>query len=423
MKLKAFLLLLALPLFAQAAKLSDYNPYNFEVLFTNPECAEHRYQSPVLANDGTFLTAKPKNVYCKKSDIPMATSRTISPQYRLIEWIKDSNTKELFLAYLSFSNKEVAKALCEAAKRDVKISFVLDAEPEEEERGVPLAEDLKKCGKRVEILYRGNRGGIGYAHNKLMMVNPNDSTEVRLVYSSGNMSTGPSINHENWNFVTTSPQTYFVKVHHCLREGLRNHAETRKDFTAFMASCRKSIGKPEEEDIRTFFVPAEGKLAMEAVRESALAAKNIDAAAHRFSGNFIRLFTELLDIGKPIRLITDDDMYWTWKLRRGVGANMTSEAFKVMPLREKGLAMRFVETNHSEFILQHNKYMIFDLESGNAVFHGAGNFTSAAFEKNFENYYLVTIPEVVAAYQDQYKKYWNEMATPEEKLPVTNITP
>lgn len=420
MKLQLLAGLLCLSGFAHAAKLTDYTPFKFEVLFTNPVCAEHRYDTPELANDGTTLVSKPVNVYCKSSDIPSAVSRSISPQYRLLEWIAAPTTKELFLAYLSFSNKDVSQGLCNAAKRGVKISFVLDAKPEDEASGIRMAEDLKKCGD-VKILYRGNRGGIGYAHNKVMMVNPDSKDTFQMVYSSGNLSTGTSINHENWNFITTSPATNFAGAHRCLREGLTNHADTRKDFTDFMTQCRAAIGKPEEEDIRAFFVPCDGKAALAAVTDWGNRSTKVDATAHRFSGNLLRLFTSLLGAGKSLRLITDDDMYWTWKTHKPVGMNMVVEAYKVFDLKKAGLPMRFVETNQNERILQHNKYMIFDADQG-AVFNGAGNFTSDAFDKNFENFYLVQIPEVVAAFRAQYVKFWS-MATPEEKLPRDMILP
>lgn len=426
MKMSALFAILALSSVAHAKKLSEYRPYSFEVLFTNPTCAEHRYPTPVTANDGTTLVAKPKNVYCKKSDAAVATRSPMSPEFRLIEWISAATTKELFVAYLSFSNDNVGNALCEAARRGVKIDIVLDMNPEEEARGETnrLAESIKRCGDKVRVMYRGQRGGIGYAHNKLLMVNPDDAKKVQIVYSSGNLSTGPSINHENWNFVTTSPESYFAQVHRCLRTGLADHAAVKKDFVDFMAGCRRAIGKSEESDIRSFFVPGEGRLALDTIRTTALRASALDTTAHRFSGAFIRLFTELLGTGKTtLRLITDDDMYWSWKSRQPVGMNMVNEAFKVRELKEKGVQMRYIETNHAERLLQHNKYMIFDVADADAVFHGAGNFTSDAFDKNFENFYFVTIPEVVAAYKAQYAKFWGEMGTPEERLPSKNITP
>ncbi len=423
MKFLMSTLALALPLMSQAAKLSDYAPYEFEVLFTNPVCAEYKYDEPVEANDGSLLYAKPKNVYCKPSDLARSAARSTSPQRRLIEWISDESTEEVFMAYLSFSNQAVAEALCEAVGRGVKLTVVLDAEPEEEEEGNSLAEGLKRCGRGVKVNYRGNREGLGYAHNKVFMVNPDDRRTVKIVYSSGNMTTGTAIHHENWNFVTTSPRTHFAQAHLCLREALLDHAESKAAFVTFMAECRQAIEVEEEEDIQSYFVPGQGRVAFEALSDLARRASRIDATAHRFSGNFVRLFDELLDAEKEIRLVTDDDMYWSWKLRRDIGRNMRTEAYKVFDLVEKGLDIRFMETNHNQVYLQHNKYMIFELSRRDAVFAGAGNFTSAAFDKNMENFYVVTIPEVVRAFQQQYELFYGEMATPQEKMPKQNVMP
>ncbi len=59
--MKPLILVIALAYAAQsfAAKLSDYTPYDFEVLFTNPVCSEYKYDRPVYAEDGSLLKAKP----------------------------------------------------------------------------------------------------------------------------------------------------------------------------------------------------------------------------------------------------------------------------------------------------------------------------------------------------------------------------
>lgn len=423
--MKPLILVIALAYAAQsfAAKLSDYTPYDFEVLFTNPVCAEYKYDRPVYAEDGSLLKAKPKNVYCKSGDIEASASRSTSPQFRLIEWTLDSKTREIFLAYLSFSNKPVADALCKAARKGVKLTMVLDSAPEEDQTGNALAEGIKKCGSDVTIHYRGQRNGLGYAHNKIFMVNPSDKKEVKIVFSSGNMSTGTVIHHENWNFITSSPESHFVQAHLCVREGMINHGDSRKEFTAFMAQCRKAIKAPEEDDIQVFFVPGEGKKAFDALSKLAFESKRVEAIAHRFSGNFIRLFTSLLEKGQDVRLVTDDDMYWSWKLREDTGRNTRIEAFKVLPLREKGLKMKFMETNHPQVMLQHNKFMVFELGAMDAVFTGAGNFTSAAFDQNFENFYIIKTPEAVDAFKDQYALIWGQLATASEKMPRENVLP
>ena len=52
-----------------------------------------------------------------------------------------------------------------------------------------------------------------------------------------------------------------------------------------------------------------------------------------------------------------------------------------------------------------------------ALHCGAGNFTEAAFSDNFENYYFITIPEVLEKFKKQYEYMWTKLATPEGKLP------
>ena len=63
-----------------------------------------------------------------------------------------------------------------------------------------------------------------------------------------------------------------------------------------------------------------------------------------------------------------------------------------------------------------------------AVFCGAGNFTKAAFmmsgsTTNLENYYYITIPEVVEAFKAQYDYKWNKLATKYSDLPTKDIEP
>ncbi len=61
--------------------------------------------------------------------------------------------------------------------------------------------------------------------------------------------------------------------------------------------------------------------------------------------------------------------------------------------------------------------------SFDGVFNGAGNFTSAAFNKNFENFYYIEIPEVVDAYKKQYDLYYNQMATAPGDMPRDHVLP
>ena len=427
MKKTSALLLCILSANSWAVKLSDYKPFKFEALFTNPVCATYSYDRPLTTEGGKTVTAKPKNVYCKPADESASVSRDTSPQYRIVEWVSDKDTKEIYMAYLSFSSKNVVNALCAAVKKGVTINMVLDRG-----EGLPEfptlnkdAEALKKCGKegQVKVTYRGTTTGLGYAHNKILIVNPGADT-TKILFSSGNMTGGTSINHENWNFVTTSGESYFAGAHKCVVEAMVEAGDTKTNFGKFLNDCRGKIKAQPESDIQIFFSPIDGAKALAKVTEAGNNAKLIEAMSHRFSGQLAALYSKLLENKKPIKFILDDDIYWSVKRKEDIGRNTSVEAFKLYKdLINKGMQTKFLQTNQSVFQLQHNKFMIFTFDRGGAVFNGAGNFTTAAFTKNFENFYYITIPEVVKAYNEQYDLYYDKMATSEDDMPRDYVLP
>ncbi len=409
-----------------AVKLSDYKPYAFEPLFTNPVCATYNYDRPALTESGKTVTGKPQNVYCKPADEAASVARTNSPQYRIVQWISDSSTKEIYMAYLSFSNKNVVKALCFAVSKGVKLSMVLDGG---EDPSVPSlnkdAEGLKGCGASglVNVTYRGSTSGLGYAHNKIMIVNPGTPV-TKILFSSGNMSSGTSTNHENWNFITTAGESYFAQAHKCVVEAMIVNGDTKANFGKALNACRGKITTQPETDIRVFFSPIDGAEAMATVTKASNASVGIKAMSHRFSGQMALLFQNLLAAKKPIKFILDDDIYWSMKRREDIGRNTSIEAWRLFKeLISKGMATKYLQTNQNVFQLQHNKFIVFNFGNSGAVFNGAGNFTTAAFTKNFENFYYITIPQVVDAYNKQYDLYYDQMATSAEDMPRDYLLP
>lgn len=416
-----------------AVSLKDYKPYKYEVLFTNPICDLYEYDQKVVSNDGTKLTAKPKNVYCKKGDNEKQFSRENSPHKRYVDFINDKNTKELFIASLSFSNDDIAKNLCKAIKRKVKVTMVIDVGSESrvpEGKKWPynsLFEELEACdleNKYFRGEFRGQVKGLGYAHNKILIVNPNSEKEITIAFASGNLSTGTTIHHENWHFVTTNIKSHFAQAHLCVMNGMLDGAASKATFKKYMAKCRSQIKAEEEEDIKVFFVPGEGGRATKFILEAFSWADTIDMAAHRFSNkNIINFAVKAGEAKKKLRFVVDDDIYWTGVLGKGVGANMLNEVKNVNTLRYSGTDVRYMETNHNSFLLHHNKYLVFNNKKQGGVFTGAGNLTMAAFDKNFENFYFITIPEVVETFNKQYEHVFNELATPYEKLPTEMVMP
>ena len=257
------------------------------------------------------------------------------------------------------------------------------------------------------------------------MINPR-SENPRIVFSSGNLSSGVVLHHENWHFLRVPARTHFAKAHACLMDGTLDHYRTKQEYGTYIKSCRDSAGIGEESDMKTFFVPGDGGRAGQHIQKGIREATTLGIAAHRFSYSLLRKeLDKRFAAGSPpdVKLVVDDDVWWAGHGgQRDEFPNTADEFGFVEQLKADGLQVRYVETNHGAHYLHHNKFIVFDTPAGEAVFTGAGNLTGTAFTDNFENFYWVTIPHVVKAMKEQHQHLW-ELATEEQNLPKTNILP
>jgi hypothetical protein len=401
----------------------------YDVRFTNPTCQTYAYgpDQQVVSRSGAPLAAKPKDVFCTQRDNAASASRPEAPQTKLLSWIDDPATTEIFFAYLSFSNRVVEEAICRAVtERGVKVTFVLDSQTD-----LGTANALQQCtspsGDRPKLVLRGHTSGIGFAHNKVFMVNPG-AESMRIAFSSGNMTSGIVLHHENWHFITLPRDTNFAQAHMCLMNGVIDHADTGAAYRTFIRNCRAAIPFPAESDIKAFFVPGEGDKATDQLVGAVGDAEQIRLAAHRFSFNkLIAALKGRLQGQNPpsLQMVFDDDVWWAGH-GEVTGDNNAAEFNNANSLVRLGGDARWMETNHSQHLLHHNKYWVLNMPQGarpSAVFGGAGNLTGTAFSSNLENFYYVEIPEVVAAYNRQYDHVLADLATKTDDLPSQNILP
>lgn len=415
---------------------------SYDVLFTNPLCRAYTYATPVASADGsTMLTGKPKNVWCTYDDVDASGARPSSPQHKLLSWLEPLGPDdEVFLAFLSFSNRAVSDRLCELAQGGTKVTFVLDSRSTQADR-------LEQCG--AQILLRGHAGSIGYAHNKVILINPRgDSEHMKLTFSSGNMSSGIVTHHENWHFIDAARDSYFAQAHVCLMEAqLSADASSGKGaYRDALNACRGAIEAEEESDIKAFFIPAsdDRKRAARYLLGAVGEAPKIDLGAHRFGhSDLVRALEERLAAGEvEVRMVADDDLYWLDPVTGPsiqTGNNDYFEAQNVAKLETAGgdgFEIRFFETNHGAHLLHHNKYLIYRDGSGDpyAVLAGAANLTKTGFNDNFENIYFIKVPAVLEAFDTQFARVWDgapapnddqdpPIATPRHLMPATNVTP
>ncbi len=415
---------------------------SYDVLFTNPLCREYTYAQPLETADGSkTLTRKPKNVFCSRTDIAASAARPESPQNKLLTWVTPLGANdEIFLAYLSFSNQAVGDELCAAVGRGTKVTFVLDAPS-------TASEKLKTCG--ATILIRGHAGSIGYAHNKVILINPRgDSEFMKMTFSSGNMSSGVVTHHENWHFIEAARDSYFAQAHVCLMDAQISTTASagRTQYKTALNACRSNIDAPEETDIKAFFIPNrdDAKRAEKYMLGAIDEAKKIDLGVHRFGhSKLVSKLEDKLEAGTiAVRMVADDDLYWLDPAAGPAsqpGANDDFEANNVRRLETAGAAkfeIRFFETNHAEHLLHHNKYLIYRNASGKpfGLIAGAANLTGAGFNDNFENIYFIKVPHVLKAFDTQFARVWDgkratpteqdpPIATPRHLMPASDVAP
>lgn len=419
-------------------RLADYIPYKYEVLFTDPVCGVYKYNTEIKSINGKVLTQKPENVFCRnRFDQARSGSRSVSPQFRLVEWINNPKTKEIFFTYLSFSNKTVKNALCEASKRGVKIRFVMSSTENK-----AAADELLACSpENVQMKGRGMEGELGYAHNKFFIINPQSESEFKIVFSSGNMTSGPVIHHENWNFITTNANSHFAQAHKCAMNAEWDDAigRSRVTYVDYIRKCRSQIIAPEEKDIKVFFIPGEGEVEPGVTKKTASEymmngdggfpginnAKKIWLACHRFLySKMINGLKNRMRFGnKPeLRIVADDDTYYKFKDPSYPGDTSPAEWTNMVGLRNQGASVKLMETNAEEHQLHHSKYLIFaDADGFKSLFTGSANLTGAGFKTNWENSYYIMIPEVVKAFADHYVHTWNNLASEPGDLPESGI--
>ena len=213
-----------------------------------------------------------------------------------------------------------------------------------------------------------------------------------------------------------------------------------------MNECRAEIPFEPEDDIRPFFIPVneDGKAITKLMEEGIADATTVDIGAHRFSWRqMVDALSDKLtsDDDFRVRLVADDDLYWLRPLAgtaKQTGPNDFFELDRLDQIRAAGgdrFEDRYLETNHSLFLLHHNKYIIFNGIAGrpDAVLTGSPNLTGAGFKDNLENVYWIEIPSVLDAYRRQFDKFWDAeqpsaddqvppQATRPEDMPLIDIT-
>jgi hypothetical protein len=402
---------------------------------------EARFNMPDCEHEG-----RKKGAWCLQSDQQVAAKKS-GIQDKLISWMEDEKVKSVYLAYFSFSNKTIRKALCKNAEsKDLKVTIYLD-----QSKSPSLQEWFEdncsvKALKNISVSGFGSAFGLPGSHlqhakifltsetkNLKTIANMNASEKAaaktqrtNFTSSSANMSSnGLAMHFENWMFYGQSSDKNLAQQNVCVFEAFKSiktdgAVDSRDKYAKSYARCKKTIKAKMRNDIYFYMVPATEKkytpyYAMQSVAKKAT--KSLRVAIHRLTTGAIyrSVLGKAASKGVKVKVLMDDDTLRTGVVNGGPASDVASHDIKAYRyLRSQhNIEVKFMETNADtipEFSgvphLFHNKFIVAD---DKALFQGAGNFTGTALNinrnGNYEQFYQIKVKEIVKA----YKNAWDEL--------------
>lgn len=402
--------------------LPDETP-SFEVRFTSPQCAAIPDRD-IAAGVRCYGSSDERDASAEAAGVVSKIISWVNSARRIKEAHPERDVR-ILMAYLSWSNSAVYRAICRATAAGVRFEGYFDAGAA---GGQPqrLAGDADCNPDNIDVHLLG--GVTDYPnwrlmHIKLLMLETGEPS-TRLAFGSANLtSTGVSLHHENWVFSRFPAESHFVASHDCARQALYadRYAEDGSYPEAFRTTydaCVAALPGTEDPNYRVIFSPdTEAGPMDEAISLIDRATTRVDMAIQHFSafplGSSLR--RSAAREGVTSRLLLDDDTYYNGGDTGGVDFALY-EYLTGEPL----LDIKFLQTNRflstRSWQYQHNKFIIAD----DAVFCGAGNFTVVAFEDNYENFYLIRDAAFLSAFEEGFTRLYG-LATDAMSLPAEEM--
>ena len=395
----------------------------------------------------------PKGVYCRLPDKPAAVKKS-GIEDSLTAWMNDPAIKSVHLAYFSFSNSGIRKALCKAATtRSLKVYVYIHRQ------NLASLEELANCSSNIVVVPRGTEFGVGYLqHSKIFMASVEESplalhehvtssapevveavktSRTRFTSSSANMSAnGTGMHLENWLLFDSPTTDHLAQTYICFFRAMKQVAQgdgnvERESFATINKDCQDKITGAPREDLKFYAVPHGNLTArpQDAVKTLiAGAQQSIKIAIHRLTTMaIVGPLAERAKNGLPVTILYDDDTLRMSKCDGGPALDIgADDANGLKKLIEAGVTVKFLQSNGEIGQLHHNKFMIVDDKT---LLQGAGNFTATSLNLtadynpkgfgNMENFMVINEANIVKAYVEGWD-YLNSVATDLAAHPVGN---
>ncbi len=420
-----------------AATATNDNQITFDFIHTQQNC---RVVEGEVVRKKTFCANVNGEDQKSATDLSGMVKRALT---QLDSTLADPTHSKVTVGYLSFSNKPIQKKFCELSSKGVQIRVFLDngsaGQIDELVMNNPACRDSSgRLNVRLSYLGGNTNAGAGgiwqLHHNKFMMIEtPNN--KVKLNFSSGNLSAfGTSLHLDHWVMVEAPANTNLIQAHQCVVSGLEAAADTAKQeevsgqsigqayiaerercFEQYNVMPRQNANATTwdqinqmlaQEKIAPLFSPNNNKYVeksfIEALNRVPKGGYIYIAIQHFLHPGVSYALTKAAQRGVDIRLIMDDDAL------RGESEVPGVDAMIKKLVLVKGIQIRFAETNRQaggNGAMMHNKFAILN---GEMTFSGAGHYTNAALNVNWENFYYSTHRFVVSSYAKYFSELWNE---------------
>ncbi|MDA9793130.1 phospholipase D-like domain-containing protein [Bacteriovoracaceae bacterium] len=394
---------------------------------------EVRFNLPSCKHEGGK-----ENAWCLYTD-QKKNSKKSGIADKLKNWAFDDEVKSLHLAYFSFSNKTVRFTLCDASEMGKNVNIYLDQsnsdsldmwfDEECKDRsninvyglGAPFNSENGHLQHAKVFLASTTTGLKTYKEMNTVQRKAARGRNLRFTSSSANMSSnGLALHFENWMFLETKENKNLAQKNICLFKSFEKVSnsvvqDARSYFSESFQECVGDISAKKRSDLDFYVVPAAKgmPLPFDGMKKLVFDTKAyLRVAIHRLTTASVYkwLISGASKRGVDVKLIFDDDTLRTGVQDGGNAHDVGESDIKAYRyLRDNTKAeISFMETNAVTIPalggvphLFHNKFMISD---GKALFQGAGNFTGRALNTygpgNYEQFYIIRIPEVVKAYED-----------------------
>ena len=334
---------------------------------------------------------KPVTTYCSLAEYELAKPHFV--QAAIERLLQNEPVLALRLALFSYSDLSMANRLCKVlspATRELSISVQKDLNSE------AAVQHLVACaaGQGVaggKAFFGGLRvGGINSFHPKLIYMET-PTRRIALI-GSGNISNGRK--HIDYVYAValakTDPandaaQHALVEWTDCVTQRVNDAAfdSTREAVLHVRAAC-----KPVDPKEASFIMPGDARPWLARAGFLLGQSDELRVVSQGFnSGDVAYLARLAIRAGKKVKILLDDDLFWSVLYPNGDLMNEPYELQEfVLPLIRLGAEVRYVITNHHDPSrnFQHAKAYSFHGPAGGAAMIGSLNATASALADNLE---------------------------------------